>query len=122
MTMSDETRSALGVQDFADWIATAVAGRRVVYFEGDLAYERSREQRDATKAISEGRSFSLAANDVAKFAWEQQEAGTIRLVQRRRNPDAEISNYDYIAVRTDNRAASSRGNRGDGAAPNISMS
>lgn len=67
--------------DFQTRLATSFAGEKIVYFTGDLMFQRDKgSQLDAT----------------ATAAWEAHLRGECVLVQRRVGPNK----WDYIAVRT----------------------
>jgi hypothetical protein len=62
---------------FADWLADAAPGARVIYHEGYLARDRSRE---TTKLTEEERNELCL---LAGIAWRSHERGLAHLVQQR---------------------------------------
>ena len=76
---------------FRAWLATAPAGARTVYHEGDLLTDREETGDDDASPGAD----ALALRKTADAAMEAAEAGLVHLAQRRLGP----GHFEYIAER-----------------------
>ena len=83
------------LKDFLEWVNQAQIGDRTVYFTGDLAYERYRQEMLASLADDvEKKKYRLLPN-FADIVYNHLTAGIVHLVQKR----VGVGEFEYIAIK-----------------------
>jgi hypothetical protein len=95
-------RSLISEGRFCDWVAGALPGQRIEYYQGLLGHDRM----PSAQALPEHDRLALVA--LAKRALQLAEDGRILLVQRRHGE----GEYSYTAIKTRHRRAGGRGRIG----------